>query len=144
MEELHILDVGYDAQLWALHYVFLPRVQRNLDTFIQQWNSHGLTSEHGNSPYQLFTSGILESHGSQYTGVQAFMEDGRQEQEGADAEREDENSDTHDYIQRPALSMIQCPLTQNQLTELQGRVSPIDDGDSIGIETYKQVVIFCG
>lgn len=137
MEELHILDVGSDTQLWALHYVFMPRLQRNLDTFVTQWNTHGLTTEHGKSPYQLFTTGILENHASQYTGVQAFV---GEEQEGAEAEREVVTG--ADDAPRPALSMVQCPLTQDQVTDLEGRINPLDDADRFGIDIYKRVLMF--
>ena len=36
------LDSLDEVHLWALHYVYLPRINASLDEFKSQWNHHGL------------------------------------------------------------------------------------------------------
>lgn len=42
LEHDGILDCNNEMHLWALHYVYLPRINRDLRLFANQWNRHGL------------------------------------------------------------------------------------------------------
>ena len=44
--------------MFVLHYVFLPRINRNLNAFQESWNSHSLSTEGNRTPYQLFVEGL--------------------------------------------------------------------------------------
>lgn len=59
MEDLGIIDPNSDADLFALHYVFIPRINAQLLQFMNAWNHHPLRTEHGLSPLQLWQQGIL-------------------------------------------------------------------------------------
>ena len=45
MEARHILDPMCERDMLALHYVFLPRLQRLLDRFTQYFNFHSVSTE---------------------------------------------------------------------------------------------------
>ena len=45
--------------LFALHYVYLPRINQSLEIFCDGWNNHGVRSEHHQTPLQLFTAGVI-------------------------------------------------------------------------------------
>ena len=47
--------------MYALHYVFIPRINRSLEQFHLMWNNHGLRTEHGQTPNQILTEGMLHS-----------------------------------------------------------------------------------
>uniref|UniRef100_A0A4W5NV15 Integrase catalytic domain-containing protein n=1 Tax=Hucho hucho TaxID=62062 RepID=A0A4W5NV15_9TELE len=59
LETEQIIDINNEVHLWALHFVFLSRVNRDLAAFASQWNHHGLRTEQRQSPLQLFVSGSL-------------------------------------------------------------------------------------
>ena len=42
-----MLDPNNKIDLYVLHYVFMPRLNKSLDIFVMQWNNHPLSSEHG-------------------------------------------------------------------------------------------------
>ncbi|CAI5687745.1 unnamed protein product [Oreochromis niloticus] len=42
LEEEGIIDIDNEIHFWALHYIYLPRINRDLKDFTQQWNNHGL------------------------------------------------------------------------------------------------------
>ena len=69
MEDCNILDCNNERHLWALHYVYLPRVNASLRHFLLQWNNHGLRTEHNLSPNQLFTSESLHLCTSPLAGI---------------------------------------------------------------------------
>jgi hypothetical protein len=55
MENNGILDPDNVVDLIALEFVFTPKINRNLDEFVSQWNNHPLSSERNQSPLQLFS-----------------------------------------------------------------------------------------
>ena len=59
MESCGILEPSNELQLFALHYVFLPRINRNLQIFKEAYNSAPLSTERGSSPTQLWIRGML-------------------------------------------------------------------------------------
>lgn len=59
LEQQDLLDPLNDLNLWALHYVYLPRINRSLTAFIQSWNNHPIRSACHKTPQQLFTAGSL-------------------------------------------------------------------------------------
>jgi len=59
-QDASILQVDNPAHIWCLHYVFLPRINRAMERFIQQWNLHGIRTEVGcPSPKTLFVEVTL-------------------------------------------------------------------------------------
>ena len=56
-----ILDPDRDADLFALHYVFLPRINVQLFQFKNAWNHHPMRTEHGLCPIQLWQRGMLSA-----------------------------------------------------------------------------------
>ena len=54
MENNGILDPDNNIDLLALEMVFTQRINKNLQEFSNQWNNHPLSSQHNQSPLQLF------------------------------------------------------------------------------------------
>lgn len=46
--------------IFALHYVYLPRINQILKHFYDGWNNHEIRNEGNRSPFQLYTEGILQ------------------------------------------------------------------------------------
>ena len=58
LEQQNYLDPLNEAHLFALHYVFMPRINDALDELAADGNFHPLSSAHNNSPRQLWHSGL--------------------------------------------------------------------------------------
>ena len=54
MELESILNPDSPANLLALHCVYLPIIQQQLDSFREGWCHHRLRTEHNYSPHQLW------------------------------------------------------------------------------------------
>ena len=59
LESLQSLDPLNELHLFALDYVYLPRINRSIELFRNAWNHHSLRTAHHSSPLQLYTSGAL-------------------------------------------------------------------------------------
>lgn len=57
LESEGLLDPLNETDLYCLHYIFLPRLNKCLSEFRESWNQHKLSSEGNLSPCQLFFEG---------------------------------------------------------------------------------------
>jgi hypothetical protein len=55
LEDLGLLDPLDEFHLYALHYVFLPRINKCLQKFRQCWNDHPITTCRNSTPIQLIS-----------------------------------------------------------------------------------------
>ena len=44
LEDCGVLDVNNELHMFSLHYVFVPRLNKQLADFVEGWLSHGLSS----------------------------------------------------------------------------------------------------
>ncbi len=51
------LDPLNEADIYCLHFVFLPRINKHLYDFSESWNHHAISTEHNHTPYQLIILG---------------------------------------------------------------------------------------
>ena len=60
MESSGSLDIESDLGIFALHYIFVDRINKQLEDFKDGWDSHKLTSEKCYTPNQLWIQGLHE------------------------------------------------------------------------------------
>ena len=65
MEAEGILDSDNDIDLYALHFVFVPILQQQLDLFHLGWCKHRLRTEGNRTPHQLWIVGLQDIHSQQ-------------------------------------------------------------------------------
>lgn len=56
-----ILCPDNDADIFCLHYIYIPRINKSLSSFMEAWNNHPLSSERNRSPVQLYLGGSLDN-----------------------------------------------------------------------------------
>ncbi|XP_063810559.1 uncharacterized protein LOC135036815 isoform X2 [Pseudophryne corroboree] len=61
MEHRGILNTNNECHLFALHYVYLRRINHAVTEFVAQWNNHLMSTERYHSPMQLWTAGMLHN-----------------------------------------------------------------------------------
>lgn len=50
LEDHGFLDVSDPFQLYSLHFVYLPMLNKSLKAVLDRWNMHGIRTAHYNSP----------------------------------------------------------------------------------------------
>lgn len=130
MEDEDILDILDDVHLYSLHYVFIPRINRSLDEFIQQMNNHPVSSENNLSPLQMWEKGMLDNMHSGHTALSPAEID----EFGVDPEGlvsvEDEDYQVN-------VSPLSVEVSNEHLTQMP---DPIQNDDNSGITIFKQCV----
>uniref|UniRef100_A0A096LWU0 Integrase catalytic domain-containing protein n=1 Tax=Poecilia formosa TaxID=48698 RepID=A0A096LWU0_POEFO len=60
-EEHGILDSLNEVHPFSLHFVYMPRIERATIEFQNQWNNHGLSTQNGRTPLQLWHTGVINN-----------------------------------------------------------------------------------
>ena len=51
-----------EMDLFCLHTTFLPRINSALDSFVESWNNHRVSTEQNRTPSQIFIEGVLRKN----------------------------------------------------------------------------------
>ena len=130
MESQAILDVECNTQLACLQYVFLPRIQKSLDSFREAWNHHQLSSAANRSPLQLWTMGMISNIGCEYQAVDEIFLTSATDSENTDISDSDED-------------LSPAPSTTSDLfEELPAVVNPLEESAVFGIDLYAAALEF--
>jgi hypothetical protein len=128
MEHQRTLDIDNSVHMWALHYIFVPRLNRELQLFRDQWNNHGLRTEHHETPLQLFVGRSIELANSSLTAIKDMFNipDFEPQQDGTEGTPDslDWEDNSMGTIQVPD---IPCPLSDYGLDRLKLTVDPLMD-----------------
>ena len=125
-----LLDSLSETHLFALHYIFIPRIQISLNEFRSQWNDHAVSSTENFSPEQLFIRGTLSN-------CSMVMEQNpRQEDETIDVIGSGIDLDTDPPVQISDDDYdILVPIMnvdEELMTTLQEHINPLDDDGIMG------------
>ncbi len=127
MESYGLLDPLDDAHLFALHYVFIPRVNRALAEFQRQHNHHPLRTEHHMTPMQLFmTSPSVVNPVTVDPNLYGVDEDGPVP----------DVSDSDNAVVVEPLSIALSPRTEAAVI----LIDPLANDNYFGIELYLSVL----
>ena len=132
LEQQDLLNPLNDLNLWALHYIFLPRINRCLVEFIHSWNNHPIRTACHKTPQQLFTAGSLVL---QTSNVDAFDY----------AEAVDSNYGLDPditVIPNEAVVVPENPIkfSESDIQALKIAIDPLGVSDNHGIDIYEQTL----
>ena len=74
MEECGLLDAGNPLHKFALHLIYLPRINRALSSFTSAWNNHPLRTENNWSPERIWVNGMIDIRNTQLLAVADMLE----------------------------------------------------------------------
>lgn len=62
MENDNVLDFLNDVHFYCIRYAYLQRINKALQSFVESWNNHSVSSERSLAPNQLFIQGALRQN----------------------------------------------------------------------------------
>lgn len=133
------LDPNNEVDMFALQYVFLPRVNRALDHFITQWNNHPLRTEGNKSPLQLWTAGFYQFAESDYQAVRDVLDSEAVSfnEYGIDDNGPVPQVQTNNHVVVPR-SLVE--LSEDEETFLSSHIDPLLDDENYGINFFRRTV----
>ena len=110
MEEQGELNRDDQIDLYCIHVVFLPKINLALEGFREAWNNHSLSTEHNQSPYQIWIASMYDGNKANQTGVRDVIDQDPEDHEFYGVSDEDilEEEDYGNFYRR---SMLTKPRT---------------------------------
>ena len=128
LEENGYVNPLNEADLFCLHYVYIPQINAALSAFKSAWNCHPLSTEGNHSPLQLFAINAIVDPLSDIAPVATDY--------GLDP---DVDPPEPEHLSEVVVPDTRLPLSSASLCTLQSTVDPLTcSGD--GIDLYIQAV----
>ena len=137
LEQHDLLDPIDEQHLYALHYIFVPRINRALDVFKNAWNHHRIRTAHHKSPHQLFTAGMLLLQHSQLSALDLFVN--VDNFYGMDPEAPEPQDESDGVVVVPPANFH---LNPEDFHWLRSTINPLGPSDNYGIDLYEQTIHF--
>ena len=137
MESQGYLNPISERDLFALHYVFLPRIRRSLAIFQEGWNNHGIRTEHNRTPKQLFIAGALRLRHAGLTALDFF--ENITDEYGIEEDGIAVHDDSVDSVNVPRTTIN---ISEAELDHLNQAIDPLAECQNYGIGIYLQVIDF--
>ena len=136
LESAEMLDPNNEIDLYALHYVFIPRLNKSLEIFVMQWNNHALSSEHGRTPFQVWTQGFYQFALADHTTVREVLDPTSVDfqQYGIDDDGPVPQVQTENTVEIPRSAI---ELTNDEYQLLTENVDPLFNNNDHGIHAYQ-------
>ena len=137
MEQHDLINPMDEMHLFALHYVFLPRINRSLAQFVDSWNHHPIRTAHSKSPHQLFSSGLLQHRNSGLAALDLFED--VDSTYGIDYDAPIPSQDDESGIEVPecAYSIIDTDMTALKLA-----IHPLQQSSEYDMNIYENTIQF--
>lgn len=120
LEDQGLLNPINEIHIYALHYIFLPRINRTLEGFVEGWNNHSIRTAGNKSPNQLFVEGALRLRNSGLIALD-FADDVTEEY-GIDQNGPTGVLDDEEGVEVPETNLA---LQEDHFEELQSSINPL-------------------
>ena len=139
LENNGLLDPLSEINLYALHYVYGPRINRTLQEFVLEWNNHGIRTLQRRTPLQLWVEGYFRNANSSSTSVRNALTGNPANpiEYGIDDDGPVEELQTENNIVVPRSTITLSPEAEEVLGSL---VNPLADDGNFGINLYLAAV----
>jgi hypothetical protein len=136
LEQCGLLNPLDEFDLFALHYIFLPRINLSLQEMIGSWNNHPMGTANNRSLLQQWYSGLRSVIQSDSSAIQSLTQDNiNWNAYGIDQDNiQNIDIDTDNDVVVPAMV---TQLSDEQAHELQQQINPLDDDGNHGINLYQ-------
>lgn len=122
------LDSLNEVDMFCLHYIYKPRINSALQSFMESWNNHSLSSASSCTPTQLYIQGMLATNTfpaqptttSHITSMQTLV--------------------TEDRVEVPRITFEPCTI----LHLLLSTVNPLQQSSQFGCDIYEAAIRIVG
>ena len=134
LEEENALDHLNEQHLFALHYIYIPRINNALSQFTHGWNNHHIRTCHSQSPLQIYTKGMMLL---EKDGIPALDYYNSIDEEVYGVEELHDHVAVNNANNTVDVSPLNVEVNEQELRQL---VNPLQESDNYCIDLYKQTI----
>ena len=136
MEESGVLNMSNVLHKFVLHFVFTPRINKALLSFVSAWNNHPIRTEHNWSPTQIWSNGMIDMRNqnrycTDLDDPANFSED--LEWYGYDGSAPRPSDDGLSTVE---VEYLNHDFPGDVIEQLENSVEPCQDSNDFGIDIY--------
>ena len=132
LEEESYLDPLNETDLYCLHFIFTPRINSTLESFVESWNNHAVSTENNLTPNQLFIKGAIQQNLAPFFPPLPS---------GSSSRGTGGLPSTSNHVTVPRISFAPCPLLYRDITN---RLDPLDSSNDLGCDLYRRLLSIVG
>ena len=131
-----VLDPINEVDIFCLHFIFIPRINKSLADFQGSWNCHPLSTEGNLSPLQLYTEGLVAIQ-------QDTLPHSSTDQSGitSGSTISDQLSNGVEIVEVPSNKFLPC---SQLLIALQSSIDPLSQCADLGKQFYYTCIQIVG
>lgn len=135
MEDTGILNPDNENDMFCLHFVFTPLINRALNSFKRSWNSHKLSTEGNFTPQQLYVRGMFQRFGTNDPAIRDVFdrESIEESQFGVGVDGPTPQNRTNNDVQ---VREVTSPISEEQRVQLVEIVQSLQPCPNHGISLY--------
>ncbi|MEQ2286188.1 hypothetical protein AMECASPLE_039717 [Ameca splendens] len=119
-----------------IYFAYMPRIERATIEFRNQWNNHGLSTQNGQTPLQLWHTGVINNMAQQNTAVDSIFE--LHENFGVDHGGPLPDIQTRNNV----IPDIDVGINDTALNLMHRTFDPLQNDGNYGIDLFCSVVTF--
>ena len=138
LKQCQLFDPLDEIAMYALHYVYCPRINQALIELTNSCNNHPMSTMNNRSTLQLWHSGFHKAN-TNYSEVQGVLNDTHQnwDEYGVDEDGPLPESDADNAVEVPE---TQLTITEAQLNQLLMLVDPLAKDGNHAINLYNMTI----
>ena len=137
LEQQNVFIPDNELHLFALHLVYLPLINYALNSFVEQWNSHPVTSASYYTPTQLWLRGMISCRNTSYSAVTNVLTNSQDFQNlGVDEDGPVPQEESINNVEVAEIPYVLSNEQEQTVYEIRQRCST----DTNGITSYLQVL----
>ena len=133
-----LLNCDNAGHMYVLHYIYLPRINHVVASFISCWNNHPLRTANNWSPVQIWTNGMIDKRNNNIRHIAEIQDESSQhatddlEWHGMDWSAP---SPMGDGLNTVDVFDVDSPLSHEQYRELRN-LDPLSLSSCFGIDIF--------
>ncbi|XP_028418230.1 uncharacterized protein LOC114543463 [Dendronephthya gigantea] len=142
LEDSLVIDVSNDMHLFALHFVYVPRINSHLHIWREGYIRHHIRTAGNRTPMQLYVLGLLRMQGNGLSEMDYLENLSVEEIESYGIDYNGPlplDSDEEEHVTVPATT---SPLSHERHEELVRLVNPLRQSNNFGIDILLEVLAF--
>ena len=140
MEDSEILDTSNSLHMFALHFVFLPRINQALQEYLEAFNHHKMRTARNWSPYQMWVNNMMNPDNPLSSGGPDNVPE-NVEFYGYDPHGPPPFEDSNNNIVVEPLSIANANEIEAELLQV---IDPLMPSVQMGIDIYEEVLDLLG
>ena len=144
LEESGLLDIANPLHLFVLHYVYLPRINAAIASFVEAWNKHPIRTERNWSPEQIWSNGMIDRVNGRLVAVADVRSDVNVSGDDYEWFGFDPNAPPppDDGLSTVEVNEVDLNLPDDIISRLTNEIGPLENSSAFAIDIFQRALEF--